>query len=226
MLNSSRLLDAAAEGNETVVEGCLAARENPNIQDSHGTTPLIAASTWGFASVVCRLLQAGAALDVVMYRNKWTALHAAASQGHGKVVMLLLQAGADPLMKDAHGSAFMSYPSHLPSVRILRGQSTGRSSADMASASQAIWPFFEAQGCKRTTSDRLRQLGLLVPEFKEGGEPSSMLGIRSTTNKHHGVRTRGISITERPMSRGDVLERDTIPQVARHGSLGGLGGPF
>mmetsp|Transcript_25071 Transcript_25071/g.34550 ORF Transcript_25071/g.34550 Transcript_25071/m.34550 type:complete len:205 (+) Transcript_25071:200-814(+) len=204
MLNSSRLLDAAAEGNETVVEGCLAARENPNIQDSHGTTPLIAASTWGFASVVCRLLQAGAALDVVMYRNKWTALHAAASQGHGKVVMLLLQAGADPLMKDAHG----------------------RSSADMASASQAIWPFFEAQGCKRTTSDRLRQLGLLVPEFKEGGEPSSMLGIRSTTNKHHGVRTRGISITERPMSRGDVLERDTIPQVARHGSLGGLGGPF
>ncbi|KAK3269412.1 hypothetical protein CYMTET_22146 [Cymbomonas tetramitiformis] len=185
MREMNRLLEAAAEGNETLVAQFLADGDDPNVQDAHGTTPLIAASTWGFAGIIEKLLEAGADSTIVMQRNKWTPLHAAASQNHGKVLMMLMNSGADPNACD----------------------SMGRSPADFASASQAIWPFFEARGCVRTSSMKLRELGILQEEFEEpnlDGPADTGRFLPTPMGKFRRGSGR-LGTASRPGSRGDVL---------------------
>jgi len=177
-----RLLQAAAEGNETLVAKYLAEGDDPNVQDSDGTTPLIAASTWGFAAAIEALLEAGADTKVAMPRTGWTPLHAAASQNNGKVLMMLVNKGADPNAADV----------------------TGRTPADFASASQAIWPFFEAQGCVRTSQQRLKDLGILVAEYEE--DAPQQQGTETVPHFNGCTTPARRTLSGRPQSRGDVLE--------------------
>eukprot|EP00811_Abedinium_folium_P002661 NODE_12442_length_1224_cov_5.144941.p1 GENE.NODE_12442_length_1224_cov_5.144941~~NODE_12442_length_1224_cov_5.144941.p1 ORF type:complete len:310 (-),score=79.12 NODE_12442_length_1224_cov_5.144941:295-1224(-) len=129
------LASAAASG---LVEECRRiierGRTDPNAHGPDGTTPLCAAAMWGHADVVKVLLKAAA--DPAQPNRtgaRPTALHAAALQEHGKICMLLLASHADPHLADGCGV--------LPK--------------DYASCSEALWPHFEAAGCKRSGKEDL-----------------------------------------------------------------------
>lgn len=85
------------------------------------------------------LLERGALVGGGNAGTLWTALHAAAFQEHAKVVRLLLDGGADPRAEDA----------------------AGRTPADYASISEAVWPFFAAAGCDRTAKAALVAKGII-----------------------------------------------------------------
>lgn len=105
-----------------------------------GISPLCAAATWGFADIVQLLLDAGCDPNVRNSdRGQSTALHSAACQEHGKIVHLLLQAGADGMLVDGEG----------------------RTAADFASVSDALWPLFTSRGLARTPKDVLVVKGII-----------------------------------------------------------------
>lgn len=73
---------------------------NPDLPDTDGETPLIAASRIGFIDAVDWLLDHGASVDGANRRGE-TALIVAVQQRQAPVVRMLLQKGADPDRSDA-----------------------------------------------------------------------------------------------------------------------------
>jgi len=118
--------------------------ENIKLGDQNKETAqsqLYIAAFWGLRDVVKKLVEEGADVNCQNAGTLWTPLHAATFQEHGKVVMCLLEHDADPLIPDAKG----------------------RTSADFASASDIVWPFFAAIQCRRTTKPELLQKCVLRP---------------------------------------------------------------
>jgi len=68
---------------------------DPNLSDEHGKTPLMVASSLGYANITSLLLAHGAEVDSRDTEQK-TALHYAASEGKQGVLALLLKHGANP----------------------------------------------------------------------------------------------------------------------------------
>ncbi|KAL3926919.1 MAG: hypothetical protein SGPRY_003070 [Prymnesium sp.] len=105
-----------------------------------GISPLCAAATWGYTTIVQLLLDATCDVNV---RNgdstRSTSLHVASCQEHHEITALLLAAGADALLLDAYD----------------------RTPCDFASVSDDIWPLFEARGLCRTSKPELVQKRLI-----------------------------------------------------------------
>ncbi|XP_067945708.1 cyclin-dependent kinase inhibitor 2A-like [Watersipora subatra] len=146
---ANRLANAAADGDIRVVQKLLESGCEVNRQGADGMTPLAIASFWGYIDIVNVLLKHGADVNAVNTGTKWTALHSAAFQGHGPVVLSLLRAGSDVDALDAHS----------------------RSPADLASATDAIWPLFAAAGCTRTPKSELIEKRIIMkqPQRNAGG---------------------------------------------------------
>lgn len=85
-------------------------REQVNIRDYKGRTPLHWAATRGDISAVGLLLDNGADVDV-QDEGKATPLILAASSGSVRTIELLLLAGANALIKDIRGSQALHYVS-------------------------------------------------------------------------------------------------------------------
>ena len=139
-LQRPHLSTLAQKGSEELVQEFL----TENIQlGSEGKdsaqSQLYIASFWGFVDVVKTLVDAGADLNYQNEKTRWTPLHAATFQEHGRVVMYMLERNADPNIQDVQG----------------------RTPVDFASASDIVWPFFNAIGCSRTSRGDLIQKGVL-----------------------------------------------------------------
>lgn len=102
-------------------------------------TPLAIAAFWGYAEIVEALLECRADINTCNNNTLWTPLHCAAFQGHGKVIMKLMDYKPDLYLKD----------------------NQGRTAVDFASALDAIWPFFAAAGCKRTSKGDLIRMDIV-----------------------------------------------------------------
>eukprot|EP00966_Prymnesium_polylepis_P045066 1044416-Prymnesium_polylepis.2 len=93
------LAQAAFNGHPAVVELLVNAKADVERADATGTTPLLFATQGGHASVVAKLLLAGANPNVARTTNQATALHVAASVGKTPafrdVCALLIKHGAD-----------------------------------------------------------------------------------------------------------------------------------
>lgn len=151
---NASLAEAVANGQVAVVRFLVEdSKVNVDEPGKDGTTPLCAAALWGNEAIVSYLLSHGADISAQNIATKWTALHAAAFQEHGKVCMTLLQKGAAADAKDHKG----------------------RTPADYASISEAIWPFFGAQGCVRSDKERLVGKGIIrrTPEAKQEAKQSN-----------------------------------------------------
>ena len=131
---------ACASGQQSIVEFLVSMEETDlDALDADGTSPLCAAVTWDFESIVRLLVDAGCDVNVRNNRTLTTALHIAAINENGKIVHRLLQAGADPTLEDVFG----------------------RSSCDFASPSASTWPLFAARGLTRTPKDELIRKGVI-----------------------------------------------------------------
>jgi ankyrin repeat protein len=105
-----------------VADLLIAARANVNAADGGGVTPLVLASTNGSASMVGRLLKAGAKPDL----GRETPVMAAARSGNADVMRLLLEAGGDPNSKEpVRGQTALMWAAserHPDVVRMLIGK--------------------------------------------------------------------------------------------------------
>ncbi|KAI9986455.1 hypothetical protein PInf_025398 [Phytophthora infestans] len=133
------LAEAAANGSRGMVDFLLDNGMQIDTPGKDGTTPLCAAALWGNDAMVAFLLDKGADVSARNEGTGWTALHAASFQEHGKVVRILLVHKADPKMVDVEG----------------------RRAVDYASISEAIWPFFAAQGHTKSLKSDLVAKGII-----------------------------------------------------------------
>ncbi|XP_048772469.1 osteoclast-stimulating factor 1-like [Ostrea edulis] len=183
--------NAAVNGDVTLLKQILRQGANVNERSKDGMTPLALAAFWGYADVVECLMQQGANVDACNKGTQWTALHCAAFQGHGKVIMKLME--------------------HNPNVELKDNQ--GRTAVDFASALDAIWPFFAAAGCKRTTKSDLIRMDIVkrvthvdptLPksEIAHFSRPGSAYVIKS--QPLHGNSPMDTNMTVASMN-GDVL---------------------
>ena len=78
-------------GNEKQVQRHLNAKLNPNQLDERGWSPMIAAARFGHTEIVKKLLDVGAAPDLLSRGDGWTPLLMAARYGHTDIVKLLLE---------------------------------------------------------------------------------------------------------------------------------------
>ena len=99
----------------------LAKGANPNVKDSQGDTPLMAATRVGFVEGVNLLIQQGAQVDLVN-GNGETPLIVAAQTRNIPLVRILLAAGADPKKSDRiAGKSAIDYATGDPrSVAVLK----------------------------------------------------------------------------------------------------------
>eukprot|EP00929_Paragymnodinium_shiwhaense_P058715 TRINITY_DN29416_c0_g1_i1.p1 TRINITY_DN29416_c0_g1~~TRINITY_DN29416_c0_g1_i1.p1 ORF type:complete len:253 (+),score=43.27 TRINITY_DN29416_c0_g1_i1:79-837(+) len=131
----------AARGDEAGVRRILTADPGAvNELGLDGTSPLCAATLWGYTDILRLLLDSMASPGI---RNdsgpQWTPLHAAALQEDGKACMLLLDYQANPLEPDNEGVT----------------------PCDYASVSEAVWPIFAARGCDKVPKAELVNKGVL-----------------------------------------------------------------
>jgi uncharacterized protein len=91
---SVSLHEAAVVGNTKVIQQHIAAGSNLNEKDSYGSSPLIAATTFGVADAVRALIDGGADLSLTNDEGS-TPLHIAAFLCYADIVEALLDAGAD-----------------------------------------------------------------------------------------------------------------------------------
>jgi len=101
------LHDAAAQGNQRMVELLLRLGADPNVKTSGGHTPLYSVANGclvnGGGNIVRALVQAGAQVDARSGAKKCTALHMAARRGIAEVAEALLDCGADIHARDKAG---------------------------------------------------------------------------------------------------------------------------
>ena len=98
----SELIEAAKKGDLPAVRARLAAGDNVNAADHHGSTALHWASLKGHLDIVRELLKAGANVNAVDQDGN-TALQLSSDGSHLDVVRELLRAGADPTLKNKEG---------------------------------------------------------------------------------------------------------------------------
>ncbi|XP_050393170.1 serine/threonine-protein kinase TNNI3K [Patella vulgata] len=137
--STSRAATAAANGDLSGLKYLIDNGENINVRSSDGMTPLAIAAFWGYADVVEFLLENRADVNLTNKGNNWTPLHCASFQGHGKVILNLMQHTPDLYIKD----------------------NLGRTAVDFASALDAVWSFFGAAGCKRTSKSDLIRMDIV-----------------------------------------------------------------
>ncbi|XP_045198837.2 poly [ADP-ribose] polymerase tankyrase-2-like [Mercenaria mercenaria] len=139
MAASMSVAIAAANGDLRAVENLISQGAKVNERSRDGMTPLGIAAFWGYADIVELLLHHGADINLANKGTLWTPLHSASFQGHGKVIMKLMEHNPDLTLKD----------------------NQGRTATDFASAMDAIWPFFAAAGCRRTTKSQLIDMDIV-----------------------------------------------------------------
>ncbi|XP_013381696.1 ankyrin repeat domain-containing protein 49 [Lingula anatina] len=196
------LATAAANGDVFLIKDLLQrGGADINLKSSDGMTPLSVAAFWGYSDIVQLLLEHGADVNSCNSGTMWTALHCAAFQGHGKVIMKIME--------------------YKPNLSCKDNQ--GRTAADFASALDAIWPFFAAAGCKRTSKADLIKMNIVrkvssddasVPQsdIAHFSRPGSSYAMRSQSlrgnwndvNKEVAAITGDVlaSLPEEPLSRG------------------------
>ena len=91
---SVSLHEAAVVGNTKAIRQHIAAGSNLNQKDSYGSSPLIAAITFGVVDSAQALIDGGADLNLTNNEGS-TPLHIAAFLCHADIVRALLEAGAD-----------------------------------------------------------------------------------------------------------------------------------
>jgi truncated hemoglobin YjbI len=101
------LHDAAAQGNQRMVELLLRLGADPNVKTAGGHAPLYSVANEclvnGGGNIVRALVQAGAQVDARSRAQKCTALHMAARRGTAEVAEALLDCGADIHARDKAG---------------------------------------------------------------------------------------------------------------------------
>ncbi|KAG7385398.1 Ankyrin-3 [Phytophthora pseudosyringae] len=164
------LAEAAANGSRAMVEFLLDSGVQIDTPGKDGTTPLCASALWGNDTMVTYLLDKGADVSARNEGTGWTALHAASFQEHGKVVRILLAHQADPKMVDVEG----------------------RRAVDYASISEAIWPFFSAQGCIKSLKSDLVAKGIIrkIPDQPEQTQSSDKYDSISSFSRPGSAYTR------------------------------------
>ncbi|XP_033740559.1 protein phosphatase 1 regulatory subunit 16A-like [Pecten maximus] len=163
MAASMSVANAAASGDLTLVKELLQKGCSPNERSKDGMTPLAVAAFWGYAEIVEVLLECRADINTCNNNTLWTALHCAAFQGHGKVIMKLMDYKPDLYLKD----------------------NQGRTAVDFASALDAIWPFFAAAGCKRTSKADLIRMDIVKKVSQDPANVNpSIHGIQQSDFAH------------------------------------------
>jgi ankyrin repeat protein len=117
----AKLINAALEGDETLVSSLLDKGADPCATDSQGTTCLHAAAQQGHEAIVRRLLEHGADLSSKTPRG-WTVLHSACVYGHEATVRLLLDYGASLSAARDNGETpvhIAAYRGHAAVVKLL-----------------------------------------------------------------------------------------------------------
>ena len=154
--------------------------------DRTASSPLCAATIWGYDGIVRLLLDATCDPNVRNGDGMRNSLHAAASQEHGKMVHLLLQTGAaDAILEDGEG----------------------RTACDFASVSDAVWPLFAARGLERTPKSTLVDKRVIHKVFTPTRRVTSRnLSIRSSlaaapSPTTHGLARRTHDRSARSMAR-------------------------
>ncbi|XP_062510311.1 ankyrin repeat and SOCS box protein 3-like [Corticium candelabrum] len=204
---SDVLATVCADGNYNAVEILLNEDADPNQANTHGFKPLCLAAFWGHEKICKLLLEKGADINGVNMTTLWTALHCAAFQGHGKVVLTLLE--------------------YKPNLALSDHQ--GRTAADFASALDAVWSFFAAQGCQKTTKAELIKKGIIrkVPELEEctasstvkqsaskpTGRPGSAYVINSQNLRGISSKFQGRVQGNNLVTHGDVLSHNEISSL-------------
>jgi ankyrin repeat protein len=94
---------AASQGNIAAVRQHIEAGSDLNEKDAYGSSPLIAAATFGKGEVARALIDAGADLNITN-NDGATALHAAAFLCHMEIVAHLLDKGANKYLRDNFGN--------------------------------------------------------------------------------------------------------------------------
>ncbi|XP_076466766.1 uncharacterized protein LOC143298006 [Babylonia areolata] len=137
--SSGPVATAAANGDLVAVEQLVRKGADVNARSSDGMTPLAVAAFWGYADIVKFLLENRADINLSNRGTLWTPLHCASFQGHGKVIMYLMDHSPDLYARD----------------------SQGRTPVDFASAIDAVWAFFAAAGCKKTSKADLIRMDIV-----------------------------------------------------------------
>ncbi|XP_038049014.1 ankyrin repeat domain-containing protein 49-like [Patiria miniata] len=186
------LATAAASGNINLVRSLVAQGADVNQRSSDGFTPLCNAAFWGYSDIVEYLLRHGGDVNQSNSGTRWTASHCAAFQGHGKVLMKLMESKPDLAMRD----------------------NRGRTAVDFASALEIIWPFFAAEGCKRTPKAELIRLEIVhkvkdydpsIPQtdLAHFSRPGSAYAMRSQSLRGDGNKHKTYAA-----QMGDVLAEE------------------
>ena len=105
----SPLVAACEVGRLGLVRTLLKAGASADAQSSSGLSALGTAAMVGHLEVVRALLTAGATVDLLIGRQRSTALSYAAQEGHRAVCHALLDAGADARLPDAYGMTPVEY---------------------------------------------------------------------------------------------------------------------
>ncbi|BFZ25205.1 hypothetical protein BsWGS_28244 [Bradybaena similaris] len=143
---------SVGDGDFSTVKLLLESGVDANTRTRDGMTPLAVSAFWGYDTIVQLLLQYGADINAANCGTLWTPLHCAAFQGHGKVIMILMEHGPELSKKEIQG----------------------RTAADFASAHDSIWPFFAAEGCKRTPRSELIKMNIVQQGSWQDSKPQKL----------------------------------------------------
>ncbi|XP_072015915.1 cyclin-dependent kinase inhibitor 2A-like [Amphiura filiformis] len=201
------LATAAASGDLNAVKSLVQQGADVNQKSRDGFTPLCNAAFWGYSEIVEYLLKHDADLNASNSGTLWTPTHCAAFQDHGKVIMKLMEYQPDIMLQD----------------------SRGRTPVDFASALETIWPFFAAEGCKRTPKTDLIRLEIVrkvkgfdpsIPksDYAHFSRPGSAYVMRSQPMAGGtSARNRDLNAEAAALS-GDVLAEESPRQPNQNSS--------
>jgi ankyrin repeat protein len=111
--------EAAASGNESIVQSLLERGEDPNQRNRDGWSAIHFAAEEGHLEIVRMLLIAGANPDAVSSYGT-SPLHCAANGGHVSIVSLLLRQSADPLKSTCHGWTALHHATFMGHSNVVR----------------------------------------------------------------------------------------------------------
>ncbi|RZJ60691.1 MAG: ankyrin repeat domain-containing protein, partial [Flavobacterium sp.] len=102
------LFSAARQGNVPVLKEIFRIKEDLNVKDDKGFTPLIIAAYNNRPEAVLALLEAGADVNEADYGGN-TALMGASFKGYGDVVRILISSGADLDAQHGNGGTALMF---------------------------------------------------------------------------------------------------------------------